>query len=112
MPSIAPGKDLDGRGSCPLAKTFRHIWVELEFRANEHRDAMQHEHGARVRARHDQYGRSKAQGEGEIGLSHWGISGISSHTTDALSTTQKLRLVLFSVQSKILGRTQLFSNAP
>lgn len=45
MYAIAPGKKLDGRGSCPFVETVRCFWVELEFRANEHRDAMQHEHG-------------------------------------------------------------------
>lgn len=54
------GEILDGWGSCPFAKAVGHFRVELEFWANEHSDAVQDEHGARVRARNDQHGRPEA----------------------------------------------------
>lgn len=63
VPSLLAGQVLDG-GSCrSFTKAVGHFRIELEPGANEHRDAVQDEHGARIPARHDQHGGSEAQGK-------------------------------------------------
>lgn len=57
------GQVLDGGGSRSFTNTVGHFRIELELGANEHRDAVQDEHGSRIPARHDQHSGSEAQGK-------------------------------------------------